>query len=133
MRKSLAVLLALLVSACKVGPTYRPPQTPPPAAGAFQTAAPGTDAAAPRDDWWRLYDDPTLDALVRQALAANTDLRVARANLQRAQAALSEARADRLPQGLITHDRRCDEGQGAARFVERRKQLFRLQIHHPVA
>lgn len=102
MRKSLAVLLALLVSACKVGPTYRPPQTPPPAAGAFQTAAPGTDAAAPRDDWWRLYDDPTLDALVRQALAANTDLRVARANLQRAQAALSEARADRLPQGQTT-------------------------------
>jgi len=34
-----------------------------------------------RDDWWKLYDDPRLDALIAQALAANTDLRAAAANL----------------------------------------------------
>jgi GNAT superfamily N-acetyltransferase len=36
------------------------------------------------DDWWHLYDDERLDALVHQALAANTDLRVAAANLEKA-------------------------------------------------
>src|SRR3546814_3316218 len=43
--------------------------------------------------WWRLYDDPRLDALVERALAANTDLRVAAANLERARAITREVRA----------------------------------------
>lgn len=47
--------------------------------------------------WWRLYNDPTLDGLVEQALAANTDLRVASANLERAQAALRETQAQQQP------------------------------------
>jgi outer membrane protein TolC len=33
--------------------------------------------------WWRLYRDPLLDRLVTQALAHNTDLRQAVANLER--------------------------------------------------
>jgi NodT family efflux transporter outer membrane factor (OMF) lipoprotein len=41
--------------------------------------------------WWRLYDDPVLDDLVQQAMASNTDLRVAAANLGRSRAALSVA------------------------------------------
>lgn len=41
--------------------------------------------------------------------------------------------SDRLPQGLVTHHRCCDEGQGAPRFAERGEQAFRLQIHHPIA
>jgi NodT family efflux transporter outer membrane factor (OMF) lipoprotein len=45
------------------------------------------------DHWWRLYDDSSLDLYVRQALAANTDLRAADANLQRAYAVVREARA----------------------------------------
>src|SRR3546814_1784091 len=40
-----------------------------------------------------LYDDPRLDALVERALAANTDLRVAAANLERARAITREVRA----------------------------------------
>src|SRR3546814_3996718 len=52
-------------------------------------------------DWWRLYDDPVLDGLVADALANNTDVRVAVANIARARASLRGARADRLPQGGI--------------------------------
>jgi len=43
--------------------------------------------------WWRLYDDPVLDDLVQQAMASNTDLRVAAANLGRSRAALGVAQA----------------------------------------
>jgi len=109
------LLLPLLASACAVGPDYRPAASPPPAAGAFQTAAPGTSTAAAQDGWWRLYDDPVLDQLIERALAANTDLRAARANLLRAQAVLSEARANRLPQGETTASADYGNSEGTGR------------------
>ncbi|EJU11307.1 RND efflux system outer membrane lipoprotein [Sphingomonas sp. LH128] len=94
----LVPLVGLALSSCAVGPDYRPPAPPSAATGAFVTTAPQLDAAAVLpDDWWKLYDDPALDALVAQAFAANTDLRVASANLAKARAVLSEARAGRLP------------------------------------
>ena len=49
------------------------------------------------DRWWQLFDDPTLDALVREALAQNRDLAVAAARVARARAVLDEAGAARLP------------------------------------
>ena len=49
-------------------------------------------------DWWRLYNDPVLDGLIADALAANTDVRVAVARLARARAALREVKVDRLPE-----------------------------------
>jgi NodT family efflux transporter outer membrane factor (OMF) lipoprotein len=54
------------------------------------------------EKWWQLYDDPALDALVTEALTANTDLRVATANLRKARAVLSETRAERLPSTSIS-------------------------------
>src|SRR3546814_1430756 len=58
----------------------------------------GVTTSAPADaEWWRLYKDPVLDGLVADALAANTDVRVAVARIARARAALREVRGDRLP------------------------------------
>jgi NodT family efflux transporter outer membrane factor (OMF) lipoprotein len=54
------------------------------------------------NDWWRLYESPTLDELVPLALAANTDLWEAAANLQKAQAALDLADAAREPSTTIS-------------------------------
>ncbi|MFA7602446.1 MAG: TolC family protein [Novosphingobium sp.] len=109
----LLALLPLLAAGCAVGPDYRPPETPPPAAaGAFQSAAPGTSAAPAVEAWWRLYDDPALDALIGRALAANTDLRVARANLLRARNVLREARAGYLPAGQTTGSAKYGNSQG---------------------
>jgi NodT family efflux transporter outer membrane factor (OMF) lipoprotein len=94
----LLFLLALTTAGCAVGPRYAPPQPVVKAAGAYTTAAAGVDSAAELPDhWWRLYNDPVLDSLIERALAANTDLRVANANLAKADAVLGEARAGRLP------------------------------------
>lgn len=96
-----ALLLSLALSACAAaGPDYHPPvhsaATVPTATGAFRSAGPGADSTRPLPDrWWRLYNDPRLDALVEQALAANTDLRAADANLLRAGAVLREVEANR--------------------------------------
>lgn len=119
MRKSAVLLISLMAplfaGACAVGPDYRRPAPPPPAVGAFQTAASGTSTVVAEDRWWRLYDDPVLDQLIVRALAANTDLRAARANLLRARAVLSEARANRMPQGETTAGADYGNSQGPSR------------------
>lgn len=93
-----SVLLLLTTAACAVGPNYERPQAKAAAAGPFVGSAPATSPGEPLPaDWWRLYEDPVLDALIARALVANTDLRVAAANLGRARAALGEAKAARLP------------------------------------
>jgi len=98
-----ALAAGLALAGCAVGPNHAPPATPPSAAGPFASASAAIAAVAPPPgDWWRLYSDPTLDALVRGALANNTDLRVALANLAEARAVLSESRAGRYPSTTIS-------------------------------
>lgn len=90
--------LPLLLAACGtvVGPNYTVPEQAvvkrPEAAAPFvgATEKPFSQQPLPAH-WWRLYRDDTLDALVAQAFSANTDLRVASANLARAQAVVQEA------------------------------------------
>ena len=95
-----ALAPALVLSACVVGPNYVKPSTPLTASGAgFAETARGSTVAvtALPDHWWRLYDDPVVDRLVTEALAHNTDIRVAAANLERARAVVSEQNGARLP------------------------------------
>ncbi|MCS6627336.1 TolC family protein [Roseibacterium beibuensis] len=89
---------SLLLASCAVGPKAPDATLPPSASGAFIGAAtPAVTAEAARDDWWRLYDDPVLDSMVRQALVENNELEAAAANLRRVRAALGEARVGRFP------------------------------------
>ena len=98
----LSTASALMLAACAAGPDFSPPATPSAAAGNFISASnPAFAAAEPAGDWWRLYNDPVLDELVAEALARNTDLRVAVANLDNARAMLRETRAGRLPQSSV--------------------------------
>jgi NodT family efflux transporter outer membrane factor (OMF) lipoprotein len=92
----------LLLGACVVGPDYRVPEqaivNAPAAKGAFIASAdPAVSQAPLPPSWWRLYSDARLDALVEQALQANTNLRMADANLERSHALLREARTMRQP------------------------------------
>ena len=104
MNKTIAALLsASALTACTVGPDHIAPAIPPTASAPFvgvQTAAVTSDA--PADDWWTLYDDPVLDALVEDALAANTDIRVALARIERARASLRGSRGEALPQTNVS-------------------------------
>jgi NodT family efflux transporter outer membrane factor (OMF) lipoprotein len=97
-KRLVPLAVSALLAGCAVGPDYRPPVTPPTAAGAF--VDPGTsrvDVTAPSGAWWHLFNDPALDRLIGDALAHNTDVRIASANLRQARAILSEARGARLP------------------------------------
>ncbi|WP_454884329.1 efflux transporter outer membrane subunit [Sphingomonas oryzagri] len=95
-----ALMAPLLLAACTtVGPDYRLPEkavvNASGAQGAFLSGGNGVSTEPLPDHWWKLFDDPTLDALIEKALAGNTDLRVAEANLQRSQALLAVARSAR--------------------------------------
>ena len=90
-----------LVGCTAVGPDYQIPEDSA-FAKAQQAAAKfdgnGSDAVATQlpaieGDWWKLYDDPSLNALVQQALQVNAELRVAAAHLEQAQARYAQARA----------------------------------------
>jgi NodT family efflux transporter outer membrane factor (OMF) lipoprotein len=93
-----ALLTPLALIACAVGPDYRQPVAPAGAAAPLVSPSPAAETPdQPPDDWWRLYDDPRLDALIAEAFAANTDLAAAQANLSAARAVLEASRAGRYP------------------------------------
>jgi NodT family efflux transporter outer membrane factor (OMF) lipoprotein len=71
--------------------------------------------AEPPEEWWRLYRDEKLNGLLQEAFTANTDLRVAVANLMASRAVLSAVRSERWPQtqgqasALYGRDAQTDE------------------------
>ena len=97
---ALSVVSAVVVSsACLVGPNYkRPPVNPPDTfRGAETTAATSSAASIADQRWWQLFDDETLQDLIRTALEHNDDVRLAAARILEAQAQLGITRADQFP------------------------------------
>lgn len=106
-RRAVFLLPALLLAGCKtVGLDYHVPDQAlvkaPEAQGAFRSGGAATTDAPLPDHWWQLFNDPVLDGLVTRALEANTDLRVAEANLERSLALLDARGADRDWQGSLS-------------------------------
>ena len=95
--KRLAPAALLLASACAVGPRYQRPEVATPPAWRFEV---GPQEAASIADlpWWQVFQDPELEALVREALANNQDLRLAAARVDESRALAGVARADFYPQ-----------------------------------
>lgn len=90
------VLATTLLSACSVGPDYRPKTS----AELGVPNAWSVTAAPTSEDltrWWGNFDDPVLGQLVEQAAAANLDLAQAMARLRQAREALVVSQAGLLP------------------------------------
>ena len=107
-RAALAVASTLVVVAgCAVGPNYRQPTVPLDATFVNAATANGAASTATSADiatFWRGFGDADLSALVERALAANGDLRIARARLQESRATLQGARAELLPEIGVSAD-----------------------------
>jgi multidrug efflux system outer membrane protein len=106
-----ALALVGVVTGCSLGPNYKRPNVTAPAVYRGQTAEESADthgsadqaaAAAPgsfgEQKWWTVFDDPTLQDLIRKALADNYDVRVAAARILEAQAQFKITRANQYPQ-----------------------------------
>jgi multidrug efflux system outer membrane protein len=101
-----AVAIVLCAAGCAVGPDYHKPPADIPAA--WQPAPPWHEAApndaALKGDWWRLFQDDTLNPLVEQALSGNQDLRVAAARLEQARDEVTVASSNLYPSLSLTAD-----------------------------
>ena len=73
------VLLAL--GGCTVGPNYKRPNVSVPVQWTVEPAR-GTSALEPQtDQWWKSFNDATLNSLIERAVSANYDLQAATARV----------------------------------------------------
>lgn len=102
-------LLALALAACAVGPDYKAPDTAPAMLDAVQ-AGNAYDRGRFESSWWRQFDDPVLNQLVKASLDGNRDLRVAFARLKSARSIREDVDNDALP--TVTSRASSDIGKG---------------------
>jgi outer membrane protein, multidrug efflux system len=93
---AVGLVAVTLLSGCAVGPEYQRPPAPVPSRFKESAGTPAdTSATTPiaYSDWWRVFNDPTLDRLEQDAGAANQDIRIAVARVDQAEAAARYARS----------------------------------------
>src|SRR5438552_10761481 len=104
MMRNIALLLTALLAGCSLAPKLERPETETPAQfkeltpaerGNWKTAQPAE--AQPRGEWWKAFNDPVLDQLEADAIAANQNLKAAAARVSQARALVGVAKADRIP------------------------------------
>lgn len=94
-RVTMVIVLAATLAACAARVPYIAPVVAP--ATLAQADAGLVDARAFDDRWWAQFQDPVLDRLVTQALAANHEIRAALARLDQARAFTDDTARDRWP------------------------------------
>jgi multidrug efflux system outer membrane protein len=92
-----AALVGALASGCAVGPNYSRPEMPQPPAYRFFEGEEQAQSIADTP-WWEVAKDPQLQALIREAIANNLDLRTATARVAEARAQYGIARSFLFPE-----------------------------------
>jgi multidrug efflux system outer membrane protein len=97
---SLSLLLMLVLAGCKVGPKYARPAVDAP--GGFRGQAPaldqaGTPASLGDEKWAEVFRDPTLQQLIREALANNYDVKIAAQRVLEQQDVVGITRSQQFP------------------------------------
>jgi NodT family efflux transporter outer membrane factor (OMF) lipoprotein len=116
---------AFTLSACSLGPQYRKPDMPVPAA--WHGSELQTSSGWPSVTWWRNFASPQLDALIEQARQTNDDLAAAIARVREADAQARIAGAALLPtldaSAQAARERTNTAGSGAHTFTQYGPQL----------
>lgn len=96
---AVALGLAFTLNGCSMAPPLEMPEVP--VAGNYKEAAPWMVARPadelPRGSWWKLYQNPELDALEAQLIANSPDLAAATAHYAQAEAYTLQLRSDLFP------------------------------------
>ncbi len=92
MRSSIVIFTFTLVAGCTVGPDYKRPIVPVPKQWSEATKSnraglplPNSKETRP-DQWWKTFNDPVLNRLITDAIAANLDLKQALVRVKEARA-----------------------------------------------
>jgi len=92
---AVVLLGTLFIAGCAMGPDYERPETTMPEA--FEQAE-DRGVSIVNLNWWELFGDEQLNALVRIALEQNKDMAIAISRIEEARAALGFVRSDQYPQ-----------------------------------
>jgi multidrug efflux system outer membrane protein len=99
-----------LIMGCSVGPNYkRPPVNAPPAYRGDADVSTNSFGDLP---WWKVFNDETLQSLIRVALTNNYDLRIAVTRVEQERAMLIEARSQFFPQ--VNYEALAAQGKNVA-------------------
>lgn len=89
-------VLPLLLAGCITGPDYKRPSLNVP--NAYKSAMAGEETQPTLgQDWWLIFQDPELDALMKEALKANQDLKAAMARVAQSRASTASVRSSFFP------------------------------------
>ncbi|MFK2891196.1 efflux transporter outer membrane subunit [Dyella flagellata] len=123
---ALAASIALLLGGCMVGPDYHRPQVPVPTQykelPGWMAASPEADAA-PKGDWWSVFNDPELNQWEPMVSVSNQTVQKAYANYQEALANVQIARSSLFPTlgiGGSANKQRSAGGSASGTFSSRR-------------
>jgi NodT family efflux transporter outer membrane factor (OMF) lipoprotein len=98
-KRGAPLLGIVLLAGCAVGPDYQRPPVDVPAgykeAAEWKPAQPQDDAN--RGEWWEMFGDPDLNALMEQVEISNQNVLAAEAQFRRAQAIVVASRAAYFP------------------------------------
>src|SRR5713101_8394341 len=104
-----AMLVSGFVAGCKVGPNYKRPTVQTPTEYRELKEAPQTQVqpqvASYADlPWWQVFQDPTLQELIRTALKQNYDLQLATERISAGRAQVQITRSNLFPQVAANGD-----------------------------
>ena len=92
-------LASLLLAGCMLGPDYKRPEVDlPKDYGVAQAPTPAPEK------WLAVFQDPVLDKMIEEALAANYDLRIAAERIEQSRAQFVIARAGLWPDAGVRYD-----------------------------
>ena len=88
------ILVSVMLAGCTMGPNFEEPVVKTPES--YRTPVQLTENTADLQ-WWKLFDDPVLVALVKAALDNNRDVKIAASRILQSRAAIGFSEADGLP------------------------------------
>ena len=92
-----ALLAAVTVAGCKVGPEYRRPDPKP--VPTFKAQVGPSEANSIADlPWWQVFNDKALQSLITEGLTNNYDLQTATARIEEARQQVAVVRSQLFPQ-----------------------------------
>lgn len=98
---AIAAIFVGTLTGCVVGPDYKTPDLAVPTHwGSKATSKPSQTPQL--SQWWKQLKDPTLDALIAEAIASNLDVATAKAKIREARATYREQRGALLPTASAT-------------------------------
>ena len=129
-RLLLFFILSNLISCALVGPDYKRPEVNLP--NSYHQEVIKENIASDLNQWWKLYQDPSLNDLMEKALNKNVDINAAIARLEEADAYLKQVGAALIPSIDLTSQgnrtKATENGIVPSSFVKPFRKNFNIQL-----